>query len=595
MPLRRCQTMAALILLLTLGTVCAHAHEGHDHDKPPPLALPVAPRVVSVTPDFELVGVLSGKDRLTIFLHAFATNEPIKGAQIKVAAGDRSVDAEARGDGVFSLSAPWLLSVDGVDLVFTLQLADGSQDLMAGRLEAAASDPSSTAKSQMGGPFGRTLAYLKEQPVVFGAAAGGLLGGVLLTLFAMEHRGRRRIGGAPVASEVLLPSRRSEASAAGIVKALRRTASVLAITRLLNGLLLAQPGIVTTALAAELPSVPSTMATDLAQRTPDGTLFVPKATQHLLSVRTILTAPGSAARSIELHGTIIAGPQHFGRVQPGRPGRIEAPPAGLAHIGLAVEKGQILGYVKSYIEAADRANIDSQIAETEARIAKNRTILSRYEQRPGAVPQVKVDEVRGELDALTRKRAELVPSTGSREPILAPIGGVVSLAQATIGQIVDARDILFEIVDPSEFWVEAHSHDIDAVKDLDAAYAVFDHAAHKAQMPLAFAGRGLALHQQSAKLSFKILRGHEGLAVGMPVKVILQSKTKIDGFVVPSSAVVRGQTGLPIVWIKTAPERFEPQTVKVEPLDGNNVVVAAGLKADQRIVTEGVTLLNQVR
>ena len=63
----------------------------------------------------------------------------------------------------------------------------------------------------------------------------------------------------------------------------------------------------------------------------------------------------------------------------------------------------------------------------------------------------------------------------------------------------------------------------------------------------------------------------------------------------PTSAVVRGATGLPIVWVKTAPERFEPQTVKTEPFDGDSVVVTAGVKPDQRVVTEGVTLLNQVR
>ena len=58
------------------------AHEGHDHDKPAPLNLPIAPRVVAVTPDYELVGVLSGEQRLTIFLHHFATGEPVKNAKI---------------------------------------------------------------------------------------------------------------------------------------------------------------------------------------------------------------------------------------------------------------------------------------------------------------------------------------------------------------------------------------------------------------------------------------------------------------------------------------------------------------------------------
>ena len=96
--------MLLIITCLLMVAVAhpAHAHEGHDHDKPPPLALPVAPRVVAVTPDFELVGVASGKDRLTIFLHTFATNEPIKGARLTVTAGKDSLDAEARGDGVFT-------------------------------------------------------------------------------------------------------------------------------------------------------------------------------------------------------------------------------------------------------------------------------------------------------------------------------------------------------------------------------------------------------------------------------------------------------------------------------------------------------------
>lgn len=81
----------------------------------------------------------------------------------------------------------------------------------------------------------------------------------------------------------------------------------------------------------------------------------------------------------------------------------------------------------------------------------------------------------------------------------------------------------------------------------------------------------------------------------MPVRVVLQSAVRVNGFILPASAIVRGQTGLPIVWVKTEPERFEPRTVKVEPLDGTSVVVTAGLKEDLRVVTDGVTLLNQVR
>jgi membrane fusion protein, heavy metal efflux system len=205
-----------------------------------------------------------------------------------------------------------------------------------------------------------------------------------------------------------------------------------------------------------------------------------------------------------------------------------------------------------------------------------------------------MDEVRGELDALMRKRAELLPAQAAREPVVAPISGVVSVSNATIGQIVDARDVLFEIVDPSQFWVEAHGHAHSGL-ELGASSKAFAIIAGSDKLPLEFAGRGLALRHQATVLSFKIMSSPAGLAVGTPVTVVVQTPTPVDGFVLPSAALVRGSTGLPIIWVKSEPERFEPHTVKVEPLDGTSVLVTAGLKDDQRVVTEGATLLNQVR
>ncbi len=112
---------------------------------------------------------------------------------------------------------------------------------------------------------------------------------------------------------------------------------------------------------------------------------------------------------------------------------------------------------------------------------------------------------------------------------------------------------------------------------------------------LEYLGRGLALRHHAAILNFKVLNPNSDIAVGMTARVVLQLKDKAEGIVLPASAVVRGANGLPIVWIKTAPERFEPQVVNAQPFDGDSVVITAGLKPEQRVVTEGVTLLNQVR
>src|SRR5262245_1956846 len=92
--------IASAALVITAAQILpgngVSAHEGHDHDTPPPLNLPVAPRVVAVTPDFELVGVLSGRERLTIFLQHFETGEPVRNTKLTVSADNNDVEAVAK-------------------------------------------------------------------------------------------------------------------------------------------------------------------------------------------------------------------------------------------------------------------------------------------------------------------------------------------------------------------------------------------------------------------------------------------------------------------------------------------------------------------
>jgi cobalt-zinc-cadmium efflux system membrane fusion protein len=591
-----CDDKAWTFALLILCGLCAilsvppaQAHEGHDHDKPPPLNLPVAPRVIAVTPELELVGVLSGKERLTVFLHEFATNAPVAAARMTVSADADSIEAKPDGAGVFTVAAPWIAKGATVDLLFAMTLHDGGEDLLTGRLEV----PQSLERAIAANPGPAAwYALLAEEPRLVWGIGGSFIGGVLVTLLVL---GGRRAGPEP---EPAHTSPR-EVSPDG-AKALGARKDVTPLRRL--GVLAA--GIILlSAIGGESassagtqpnlpPSVPSMMATDQPQRMADATLFIPKATQHLLSIRTQLASRTKAAKTVELSGRVTVGPQNLGRVQPNRPGRFQAAGERVGFAGMAVEAGQILGYVETYIEAADRASIVSQIAETEARIAKNRTILSRYEKSPDAVPPVKMDEARGELQALIKRREELLPSTSAREPLVAPITGIISAARVVVGQVVEPRDVLFEIIDPSEFWIEAVAAHPEVAENLEAAFAVIH--GHE-RVDLEYLGRGLALRHHSTILNFKISGSTANLAAGMTARVVLQSKEKSEGFVLPASAVVRGPSGLPIVWLKTQPERFEPQTVKVEPFDGDSVVVTAGLKPDQRVVTDGVTLLNQVR
>jgi hypothetical protein len=327
------------------------------------------------------------------------------------------------------------------------------------------------------------------------------------------------------------------------VKQLRR-ATTVAVFALLTAIALgaerghAQP-------TTNLPSVPATMATDVPQRMADGGLFVPKATQHLLSIRTVRTAEAKVPRTVQLAGTIIADPNSFGRVQSGLAGRIEAPEGGLAFVGKHVRKGDLLAHVHRFIEAYDKGNMQGEIAELQERIKLYEDRLGRYLKASEAFPRAKIDETRLEIEALRQKRMQLVPTLTQREEIRAPVSGVISPANVVGGQSVDAREVMFEIVDPARFWVEAIAHNTSVATKLNKAFAV---TGTGEGIPLAFAGAGLSLKQQAAPLTFQVTHAEPSLSIGQPVTVILQSMVELKGIVLPASSVVRAASGLSIVW-----------------------------------------------
>ena len=116
------------------------------------------------------------------------------------------------------------------------------------------------------------------------------------------------------------------------------------------------------------------------------------------------------------------------------------------------------------------------------------------------------------------------------------------------------------------------------------------------RVPLTFIGAARSLRDQALPLSFRV-QGSSlmNLAVGQPVRVYVQSKAVVKGIAVPAAALMKNPSNQNIVWVKVAPERFEPRTVTFEPRDGVTAVVTSGLQAGDSVATQGATLINQIR
>ena len=124
---------AAVLGFQIAGTLVAAAHEGHDHDAPPPpVSTTVAPRMEASSGDFELVAI-SGSSEVVIYLDAFRSNEPVNAAEIDVDTAGETLRASATGDGIYVVKPKWAGSPGDHDLAFTIQ-ANGLIDVLTGTL-----------------------------------------------------------------------------------------------------------------------------------------------------------------------------------------------------------------------------------------------------------------------------------------------------------------------------------------------------------------------------------------------------------------------------------------------------------------------------
>ena len=328
------------------------------------------------------------------------------------------------------------------------------------------------------------------------------------------------------------------------------------------------------------------------QRLPDGSVFLPKPAQRQIGVRTLTGTEQSLPRGLELNGQVQMDPNAGGTVQAMAAGRLEPGPRGLPSVGQAVRKGEILAYVLPSAGSLERANQQAQLAELRAARTLAEKRLARMRDLADTVPRKDIEALESEVASLGERAQAVGGGLSGREALLAPATGVIASAHAVAGQVIDARELVFEVVDPQKLRIEALAYDASVANDIAGAYIPVG----SGKVALTFVGAARSLRDQVLPISFKAQgEGLSQLAVGQPVRVIVQTRSQVKGVSVPASALMKNPSNQQIVWIKTAPERFEPRVVTVAPLDGASVAVTAGLKAGERVVTDGAGLLNQIR
>lgn len=571
--------LAATFIFLSLLVSGAIAGPGHDHGDAAGAAAPAAdvPRLESTGSELELVATAEGHT-LTIYLDRLATNEPVSAAKIDVSGEGIAATAKEKSDGIYEIEGDWLDEPGTKALVFTASVGD-TIDLLNGTLDIRA-----TETVDAGGANAQSITFSGAVlwAVIGLAAAAGFF-------FAFMFRPLRI-----PADDATDPVEAKQTDKPGSLKSLRHAAEIILIGVLLHSAApndaLAGPG----HDHGDGGHVPSTAAAggNVPRKLADGGVFVPKPSQRLLKVRTAIAKSESAKIGTKLIGTVIPDPASAGQVQAPMDGQVELSDRGISFVGQTVEAGEVLATLAPTIPVFERGSLQQLTADVEGKLRIAEQRLSRLTRIAGVVAQRDIDDTKAELDALREQKRVLAPKSAEKLLLKAPVSGVISIATVRPGQVVTARDTLFEIVDPKRLWVEAVGSNAHDTTSVTAAHAV-DSDGHAIE--LSYVGQSPTLRQQSLPLLFQIKTFHSGLAIGSTVKVLTQRDAAQKGVIVPEAAVVRGANGLPQVWIKESPERFRPSAVRTLPLDGSRVLVIAGIEDGSRVVTEGAEFINQIR
>lgn len=339
----------------------------------------------------------------------------------------------------------------------------------------------------------------------------------------------------------------------------------------------------------------ATNAIDTPQRQNDGSVFLPKSSQRQLGIA-IQTAQISESEKVqELTGRLIADPAGSSRVQAAQAGRFELAGVGFPTIGQSVKQGQVLGVIRPSVGVIERANQSSQAVDLSSATETARKRLARLEQLEGTVAQKDIDAARIELQSLTERSKGIRASLTTVETLIAPTSGIISSVYISLGQVVEAKESVFDIIDPKRLRIEAQVSPSLLASSIQSASA----SDGKQSYPLKFLGASRTLQNGTLPMQFSVMglssAGLNSLAIGQPMQIFVATGDKLKGVVLPAAAVVKNQKNQNIVWVRHSAEGFEPITVTTAALNGSQVLVTQGLSVGDRVVVQANSLLNQIR
>lgn len=322
------------------------------------------------------------------------------------------------------------------------------------------------------------------------------------------------------------------------------------------------------------------------------------ATADQIGIETVDASISAEAASISVPAKVVYDATKVAHVRARAPGVVQALKV---DVGTKVKKGDTLALVQSGQVGADRSKISGAAARVKA--AEEELKRKKDLQAEGITTRSEVVEAEKEL-AAARSEVDALSATlavvGKAGPgiggylVEAPLGGVVTSREPTIGEVVEMNGLLFEVVDTSRVWVELEVPEADLAKasvgqQVSVTFGAL--AGRELLGSIEYIAPAVDPQTRTAKARLSLANPEGSLRANLFGRArILDEKAK-KHVVVPRAAVQRAREQS-VVFVKIAKDLYETRHVKVGSSVGEHQLeIVEGVAAGEAVVTTGSFLL----
>lgn len=270
----------------------------------------------------------------------------------------------------------------------------------------------------------------------------------------------------------------------------------------------------------------------------------------------------------------------------------------VADVGTQVEVGSALARLRSAHVGGDRSRVAAArrvVSVAEAEVARKQELLASgvTSERETLAAEQALATAEAELGALEAELGLVGRGSGDAYVVTAPIAGVVTERNASVGQSVEPSMALFQVVDPSRMWAEldVSEADLGRVEPGQQVQVVLDAMPERTfEGRLEYLAPSVDPQTRTARARVGLDNPDGALRAHMYGLADIVTDTETAVVTVPSAAV-QPAGDVHLVFVRESDDTFITRRVRVIARSGDQVRVAGLVNPGDPVATTGSFLL----